>query len=471
MAVTFHHGVRVTQNSSDVTTVRLADTSVVGIIGTAPDADAAAFPLNTPVVVTNPTAASALGTAGTLYENLETIFDQQYTKVVVVRIDEAADSAELLANAVGSSISLTGINAMLKATSLGLPKPKLLLAPGIGTTAPADGIASVAVTAGGEDYSGAVTLTIAGATGQGCKLSATVAGGVITAVNIDKPGWGYTAPVTVTATDGAGSGATFTATIGSVMNPIVAEAMSVAEKLKAMFYADGPDGTDAQAVAARNLIGSKRIFFCDPRVLKSIDGASTPMPSSALHVGTQAKMDKLHGPHWPGTNVDVAGIVGLNRAIVYGDQSDYLNENRVNTVINRGDGFKTWGVWTCASDSLWQFVNVVRTTDAVNEAIEDAFMAFVGRPMTLANLDAAVWSGKKALKDFESDGMLLPGSVFKLSDDNTTTTHVQGIVKFTMAFEVPAPMIDIRIAAYRNVEVGYTLLFNAVTGEVSIEAE
>ena len=29
-------------------------------------------------------------------------------------------------------------------------------------------------------------------------------------------------------------------------------------------------------------------------------------------------------------------------------------------------------------------------------------------------------------------------------------------------------MIDIRIDAYRNITVGYTLLFNSVTGEVNI---
>jgi Bacteriophage tail sheath protein len=470
MAVPFHHGTRVFQSGEDAVLVTLGDTSVVGILGTADDAVVADWPLNTPVLITNPTQATSLGDAGTLKDNLDTIFDAVQTSVVVVRIDAGADAAELLANAVGDFATMTGIQAFLKAASAGLPKPKLILAPGLSTTSPADGVASVAVTAPGTNYGDATSLSIAGATGSGAEISPIIgAGGTLDGVQVDKPGYGYTGPLVVTVDDAdGGSGATFTGTIGAVMNPITAEAMGICEKLRAMFYADGPDGSDLQAVTARNLIGSQRVFYSDPRVIKSIGGSSVPMPSSAVFAGQQAALDRARGVHWPGSNKPVNGIIGTNRPIIYGTQADYLNENQVNTIINRGDGFRTWGVWTCAQESVWQFVNVVRTTDAVNEAIERAYLEFVDRPMTRANLDFMVWSGVQALNNFENDGMLLPGSVFKLADGNTPTTGAAGIVKFLMAFEVPAPMVDIRIDSHRNIEVGYTLLFNSVTGEVNV---
>ena len=41
---------------------------------------------------------------------------------------------------------------------------------------------------------------------------------------------------------------------------------------------------------------------------------------------------------------------------------------------------------------------------------------------------------------------------------------MQGIVKFAMAFEVPAPIYDLRIQAHRQINVAYTALFNSVTG-------
>lgn len=470
-AVAFHHGTRVFQSGENPVLVALGDTSVIGILGSAPDADATAFPLNTPKLITNASQAKALGDAGTLFDNLDTIFDQQNTKVVVVRVDEGADADAFLANAVGDFAALTGIHAFLKAESDGLPKPKILLAPGISTISPADGIASIAVTAAGTGYSeDTVSVTITG-DGAGAEAQAVVAaGGTIDSIIVTKPGYGYTAlGTTVTINDsGSGSGATAEETIGAVMNPITAEAIGVCEKLRAMFYTDGPDSTDQAAVQARSLIGSRRVFFCDPRVIKSIDGLNTPMPSSAVFAGLQAKMDRQRGPHWPGSNLPIAGIVQVNRAVRYGDQANYLNENRVNTVVNLGDGFRAWGVWTCSQESIWQFVNVVRTTDAVNEAIERAYLEFVDQPMTRANLDFMVWSGVEALKNFENDRMLLPGSRFELADGNTPTTGAAGIVKFLMAFEVPAPMVDIRIDAYRNVEVAYTLLFNSVTGTISI---
>lgn len=464
-ALAFHHGVRVIQSGENPVLVTLGDTSVIGLLCTAPDADAALFPVNTPVLLTNASQATTLGATGTAKDAIDSIFDQTSTKVVVVRIEEGADAAELVSNAVGDFAALTGIHAFLKAESLGLPRPKLLLAPGIGAATTVSGIASVAVSAGGTDYTSAPTVTIAHATGTGAEAVAVLTAGVVTSVIVTKPGTGYDATLlTVTFTGGDGTGAVATATVGTTMSPVIAEAMGVAEKLRAMFYADGPDGTDVQAVAARALINSKRVFFSDPRVLKSINGSNVPSPSSPIFAGLQAKRDRERGPHWAGSNMEINGIVGTNRGVQYGDQANYLNENRVNTIVVK-NGLRAWGVWTCSSESIWQFVSVVRGTDAVNEAIELAFLEFVDRPMTRANLDFMVWSGVAALKKFEADGLLLPGSIFKLSSDNTPADAAAGIVKFAMAFEIPAPSTDIRITAHRNIEVAYELLFNSITGE------
>ena len=463
-AVPFHHGARVFQSGETPVLVTLGDTSVIGLLATAPDADPALWPLNTPTLITNPSQAATLGDDGTAKDNLDSIFDQVITQVVLVRIDEGADAAALIANAVGDFATLTGIHAFLKAESLGLPRPKLLLAPGIGSATAIDGVASAAVTQGGTGYNqDTVAVTINHATGTGAKARAIVSEGAVTAVVIERPGFGYTGTApTVTIT--GGTGATATVTVGTTIGPVVAEADGVAEKLRAMFYADGPDGTDVQAVQARAKINSKRVFYSDPRVLKSVDGVNVPRPSSPIFAGLQAKRDRERGPHWAGSNMPIAGIVGTNRGVLYGEQANYLNQNKVNTIINK-NGMRAWGVWTSSSDAIWQYVSVVRTHDAVNEAIENAFLEFVDRPMTRANLDFMVWSGVQTLRNFENDGMLLPGSIFKLSSANSPSTAAAGTVKFAMAYEVPAPATDIQITAHRNIEIAYELLFNSVTGE------
>lgn len=462
----FNHGTSVTQSAEDIVLISASDTSIIGVLGTAPDANATDWPINTPTLITLATQAATLGDAGTLKDNLDTIFDFGTAQVVVVRIEEGASAAELLANAIGDQTTLTGIHAWKKSAGLGLPIPKLLHAPGIAKATPADGVASVAVTVAGSDYDVDTKLAITGDTGSGAVISPIIgAGGAIEGVAIVNPGYGYTGNLVVTISDeGAGAGATFSATIGQVLNPLVAEAIGVTETLGAQYYADGPDSTDQAAVQARAVIGSKNICFCDPRSLKSIDGITVPMPSSSIFVGQQSRIDKLYGPHYPASNYPINGIIGTNRAVVPGEQSNYLNVNQVNTIVNHGDGFRTWGPWTCSQKSVWQFVNVVRTSQAVNDGLKIAFLEFVDRPMTMANIDQMIWSGRQYLKNLENLGWLLPGSIFKLSDANSPTTGANGIISYYMAFEVPAPMSDIRVDAHRNIQIGYTLLFSAVAG-------
>lgn len=471
-SVESHHGVRAFQSGEEPVLVTLRDTSVVGLLA-AIDADdlPTGKTLNKPFLVLKPSDAVDLPDA--VKDHIDSVFDQVVTKIVVVLVDAGEDTADTTEAAVGDSATKTGIHAFLKATSLGLPRPKLLMAPGLTTASAADGIASVSVGTAGSGYTDdTISVTVAGATtGTGAVLRAVLIDGAIDSIIVDKPGYGYDSPAVVTITDsGTGDDGVATATIGSVLNPVIAEAQGVAEKLRAMFYADGPDGTNAQAVTARQLCGSRRVFFSDPRVLKSIAGSPTPKPSSAIFAGLQAKQDKERGAVYPGSNMIINGIQGTNRPVEYGEEANYLNFNRVNTIINRGDGFRAWGVWTCAAETIWQFVNVVRVSDLVNESIEEAFIAFNDRPQTLGNLDLMVMSGTNALKGLENEGFLLPGSLFWLSDGQTPEDGAQGILKFGMRYEVPAPIVDVRITAYRNITIGYELLYSAVTGEVEIGA-
>ena len=74
MATDYHHGVRVIEVNEGTRPIRLIDTSVIGMVCNAQDADAATFPLDTPVLVTNLLSASGkAGTKGTLAKALDAI--------------------------------------------------------------------------------------------------------------------------------------------------------------------------------------------------------------------------------------------------------------------------------------------------------------------------------------------------------------------------------------------------------------
>ncbi|EIT3698467.1 phage tail sheath family protein, partial [Escherichia coli] len=89
MSETRFHGARVTESTDLVTAINDVDSSVIGIVATADDADAELFPLNKPTLLTRVNdVLGKCGTTGTLYRALKAIADQVSTKVIVVRVAE-----------------------------------------------------------------------------------------------------------------------------------------------------------------------------------------------------------------------------------------------------------------------------------------------------------------------------------------------------------------------------------------------
>lgn len=73
----FLHGVEVVEIDTGPRPIRTVRSSIIGLIGTAPDADASLFPENTPVLIAgNRTEAAQLGTGGTLPSAIDAVFDQ-----------------------------------------------------------------------------------------------------------------------------------------------------------------------------------------------------------------------------------------------------------------------------------------------------------------------------------------------------------------------------------------------------------
>ena len=150
---------------------------MIGLIGTAPGADAVKFPLDKPIRILRPSDAVGLGADGTLPDAIDSIFDQAGCPIVLVRVEEGVTMPATWANAIGSPVSFSGVHAFRRASSDGLYKPKLLLAPGLTQAAPADGVASITVTAPGGGYQpDKVTVTIGG-TGSGAQARAVVGDG------------------------------------------------------------------------------------------------------------------------------------------------------------------------------------------------------------------------------------------------------------------------------------------------------
>ena len=142
------HGVRVIELNDGTRPIRTIPTAVIGMVCTAEDADAAFFPLDTPVLITNvQTAVGKAGVKGTLAASLQAIADQTKPYTIVVRVKEGADEAETTSALIGTTTAdgkYTGMKALLAAKArLGMV-PRILGVPGLDSLSVATALASIA---------------------------------------------------------------------------------------------------------------------------------------------------------------------------------------------------------------------------------------------------------------------------------------------------------------------------------------
>ncbi|GHD59838.1 phage tail sheath protein [Jeongeupia chitinilytica] len=143
----FHHGVKVFELNDGTRPLRTIETAVIGVVCTAQDADVAAFPLDTPVLLTNVQAAiGKAGTSGTLKKTLEAIVSQGNAATIVVRVAPGADDAATTSAVIGTVTAAgkyTGLKALLSAETRVGVKPRIIAAPGLDTLPVATEIGSI----------------------------------------------------------------------------------------------------------------------------------------------------------------------------------------------------------------------------------------------------------------------------------------------------------------------------------------
>lgn len=148
MPTDYHHGVRVVELSDGRRPIRTIETAIIGLVATAADADAAFFPLNTPVLITDVNAAiGKAGTNGTLAKTLDAIADHGSPVCVIVRVEAGVDDAATNTNVIGTVTvdgQYTGLKALLAAQAKLGVKPRILGCPGLDTLPVATELVSIA---------------------------------------------------------------------------------------------------------------------------------------------------------------------------------------------------------------------------------------------------------------------------------------------------------------------------------------
>ena len=135
MSEEYLHGVRVNEITQAIRTLTTSSTAVIGLVATAEDADAEAYPLNKPTLLTGITSAAIAkaGKKGTLSRALSGIADIVNCKTIVIRVAEVADEAQMKANVIGgvdeSTGTYTGLKAFLVSAAVCGVKPRIFCVP------------------------------------------------------------------------------------------------------------------------------------------------------------------------------------------------------------------------------------------------------------------------------------------------------------------------------------------------------
>ncbi len=237
----------------------------------------------------------------------------------------------------------------------------------------------------------------------------------------------------------------------SQANPVVAQLSGIANRLRSVVVADGPNTNDENAIQARKNYGSKRIYFHDVfyRVLDT-DGSIINVPASSYIAGLIARIDNSDGFWVSPSNKEIFGILGTARPIDFtlGDTSsraNLLNEIEVATTI-RKEGFRLWGNRTCADDAKWAFLSVVRTADMINDSILQAHMWAVDRNITRTYFDDVSSSVNAYISRLKAQGAIAGGKCWPDADLNTADSIAAGRAYFDFDFSAypPAERITFR---------------------------
>lgn len=390
----FLHGIETVEIEDGIRSIQTVKSSVIGFVGSAPDADAATFPLNTPVLVTGPRMAATLGADGTLMDAYNAAYAQGVNAVIVVRVEVGQTTAATLSAVAGIAGNSTGVWALLNAANtLGLT-PRILAAPGFTSAAAAD-----------------------------------------------------------------------------PASPVTQALISVANRLRAVAIADGPNTNEADAKTDRTKYGSNRLYIVDPavRVWDATTTGYVTRPASAFVAGALSAVDAAKGFWWSPSNQVLQGVAATARPISWAisdpdTEANRLNEGQIATII-RKDGFRLWGNRSAgeATDTQWAFLPVRRTADMIYESIEGALLWAMDRPFSAQLLLDIKDSVQSYLDELTNRRAILGGAVWIDPELNTEATLKAGKLYLNFDIEPPAPLEHLTLQAHRNGDY-YEELVLSVTG-------
>ncbi|TVR06623.1 MAG: phage tail protein [Salinarimonadaceae bacterium] len=468
-------GIKHIRDDVEIQAVLGAEMSVIGLIGTAPEADAGVIPLNTNILVRTDDAAmrTALGAAGTLADALrgisESLGANGSARVILRRVVEGATVPETLANLVGNEAEETGVWGFLTAgEELGYI-PRLYVVPGF-TSQVMSGVTAIAIGDAGTGYEPGDVIAGTGGGGSGFTAEVATVGdnGEILTVTITTPGFAYTSAPTLAVTSDEGEGAALTATVTAYGNPVCAVMPTILDRTNGGMIPEGPTSSRQAWLDWLELLPrSQRIFHPlaqDAKVLDA-DGTIVTRPLSPYIAGLYVRRDaQFDGrPFHSVANQAMNGLVGVTPAIPFSLTQDSIGQDyiaRSGGIVVRGDsgveaslssgGFIFWGTDTLSEDSSYLFSHVVRGRDYIELTQVKAIRYYLGRfNITEQTVQAIVNTMESMLSRLRADGDILDYRVGFEADQNSPEQLRLGHLQVVFLAEEPPVLRKITVRSRR----------------------
>lgn len=233
----------------------------------------------------------------------------------------------------------------------------------------------------------------------------------------------------------------------------VAKALETrAEKLKAITYIESAPGASVQDVVLRRDMFGGRVELLRPRVqVADTDGQLVFRPYSARAAGLRARIDNEKGWWWSKSNQEVYNILGMEQVDDWSLSdsnctANLLNMDNVSTII-RHDGFKHWGNRLCETHPQLRFESVRRTADIIEDSIQEAMMPFLDMPLDKWVRDDILDSINSYFRSLIKQRAIFGGSAWLNEELNTAEELAAGRLWIDYDFGPKSPLERLTLRA------------------------
>lgn len=478
------HGVRIIEDDSGARPIRTVASSVIGVVGTAPDAEGALAATGILGSGSNALALTA-STKGAAGNNIRIVTEDPgaASQSISVSVSEQVIRISLATDA---NKAITTTAAQLKtAIEADAEAVNLVVA---GQASGAKSAGAVPVTSlylsGGQDDPFPEGVPVAISASEVSRLKKLGSRGTLPWVMEIIGRFGGHLCIIVREPEGSSDAATLTNIIGSSTSgrglwallkaqnktgyspriigipgfshdqAAANEMITVTERLRGYCYIDPPNNvTYDDAISYRRKFGTEFGMMLHTWWReRTATGGEVHRPFSAYALGLRAQSDNSNGWHTAMSNQSIIGGLGPVLDIDFklndpNTTANRLNENHISTVVNTGSGYILWGCRSLTEDPKKLFENWGRAKGIIFDSLVEAHQWAMDRNINPTYVEDVREGVQNYLNRLRASGHIINGECWADDELNSPDGIAMGQFFWNFDYMVPPPAESLNFVA------------------------